>query len=854
MKPATPLSGRKKEISTDKTTKGQFITTEPLGKSGEAAEKQVWEAIQVAFKERECLGYWRYPIFSQVGQYRREPDILIADRQLGLIIIEVKALNIEQIVRISGHCWEYQNFYTTKGNPYQQAEQQLYTLLEYSDREPSLNGQVTGRALVALPLIRESQWQERGFQQLPSSPPILHQDLLQPETRQLLHQLIAKIPPLTPSNHLSTEQWQLLLATLAGTPLYGQPTHRVLTAETSKGSILQQIRTSKGILDWEQERIAKQIPPGPQRLRGVAGSGKSVLLCQKAAHFHLKYPHWQIALVFFSRSLYYPIVAQVDRWLRYFSCNQVSYDPQNYNLRVLHAWGSRQQPGLYSVLCRQTGIPPLAVTDTRSRQPQEALAEACTDLLQQAAIPQLFDAILIDEGQDLLVEPEYKYQHKQPFYWLAYQALHPANPAQPEQKRLIWADDEAQSLTSLRVANAQELFGEELAHLVAGEYSGGMAKTALLRRSYRTPESILTVAQALSMGFLKPGGMVTGMSSLADWQALGYRSQVTNSSLGRGKVLTIERLEDNSPHPLPQLWTGEIIEFQIHRDRNSELAALSQNLFYNLRYDGLRPSRELLVIILGSGLEAIKLEKTVAQFLIAQGLDIYIPSTSTHNQLRSDKSNSQPNQFWYEGAITISRIHRAKGQEADLVYLVGLEQIAKEEHNLSLRNQLLVALTRTRGWVHLSGIGDYPLYEELHSIIHKGTSFSFRQDRPPQRQISLTPAGEVLQSYGQGSRNFQNAHLLGAQLPGVNLSKANLIGANLKGANLEGATLDGAKLAIANLAEANLSGASLRKAQLMGANLQEAKLRDADLQFADVTDAFLEGADLKGTLLEQNEI
>ena len=828
---------------------GKFIATEPLSSKGEAAEKLIWEAVQNAFQDRECLGYWRYPIFSQVGQYRREPDILIIDRQLGLIVIEVKALKIEQIVSISGHCWQYQNFYTTQGNPYQQAEQQVYSLLEYSDHEPSLKKQVTGRALVALPLIPESGWQARNFHKLPSSPPILHQDILQGEGKQL-YQLIAQTPPLTLSNHLSTEQWQLLLATLAGTPLYCQPTHRVLTPETSKGHILQQIRPQRGILDWHTEAIAKQIPPGPQRLRGVAGSGKSVLLCQRAAHLHLKYPHWHIALVFFSRSLYYPIVAQVDRWLRHFSGNEVGYDPQNHNLRILHGWGSRQQPGLYSILCRQTGVPPLTVRDTQSRNPPESLAQACINLLQNTAIPQLFDAILIDEGQDLLVESEYKYNGKQPFYWLAYQALRTANPAQPEQKRLIWADDEAQSLTSLKVASARELFGEELAHLVTGEYSDGIPKTAFLPRSYRTPEAIVTVAQTLSMGLLKQGGMLTGMSSLADWQVLGYETQVKQSPFTKGTTLTIKHHESNSPHPLTELWPGELIELQIYPNRQQELAALYNNLFHNLRHDGLRPSQEILVIILGNGSEAIELEKIVAKSLIEKGLDIYIPSTSTHNQLHNSQSNSQPNQFWYEGAITISRIHRAKGQEADSVYLIGLDQVAKEDNNIYKRNQLLVALTRTRGWVHVSGIGNYPLYEELHRIIHQGNRFSFREEHSPPRQISLTPTGELLQSYNQGRRNFQNSHLPGAQLSGVNLTGINLIGANLQGANLEGAILDGAKLVIANLVGANLAGASLRKAQLTGANLQQAKLVNADLQFAEVTDALWEGADVRGTILE----
>jgi hypothetical protein len=44
----------------------KFITTEPLSKSGEAGEQKVWDAVREAFADRECLGYWRYPIFSKV--------------------------------------------------------------------------------------------------------------------------------------------------------------------------------------------------------------------------------------------------------------------------------------------------------------------------------------------------------------------------------------------------------------------------------------------------------------------------------------------------------------------------------------------------------------------------------------------------------------------------------------------------------------------------------------------------------------------------------------------------------------------------------------------------------------------
>ena len=295
----------------------KFITTEPFGKYGEAGEQQVWDAVREAFADRACIGYWRYPVFT--GEGRKEPDILIADAELGLIVIEVKSVTIDQIVQITGHRWEYQNFYMAFGSPYQQAEHQLLALLEYSDREPSLRRQVPARAMVALPSITQQQWQARGWEQLPTSPPILFQHDLDSSA---LINLIKRTPPVVAGKPLTIQQWHLLLSVLAGTPLYCQASHRVLTPSQSRGSILQQMRSHISQLDWQQEHIGKEIPPGPQRIRGIAGSGKTVLLCQKAAQMHLKHPDWTIAVVFFSRSLYHPITAQIDRWLRYFSHDQ----------------------------------------------------------------------------------------------------------------------------------------------------------------------------------------------------------------------------------------------------------------------------------------------------------------------------------------------------------------------------------------------------------------------------------------------------------------------------------------------------------------------------------------------------
>ncbi|ELR98349.1 pentapeptide repeat-containing protein [Gloeocapsa sp. PCC 73106] len=792
----------------------QFITTEVLNTEGEKTEQLVWRRVQAAFQHRNCVAYWRYPIFLQTGKYRREPDILIADLELGLIIIEVKSLKIEQIVSINGHLWQYQDFYTESGNPYQQAENQLLALLKYTDIEPSLRGKVRARVAIALPLIKQQAWQHL------SEPPILFQEDLQQNSTFLSR--LAEVTTIVKGEVLSFSQWQLLLSTLGGKPVWNRPHHRVLSDSHSRGKMLAEVRSHQFQYDLNQEKIAKQIPPGPQRIRGIAGSGKTVLLCQKAALMHLKHPNWSIALVFFSRSLYTAITEQVDRWLRHFSANIEVYSP-NSNLQILHAWGTKQQPGLYSLLCQETKIQPLSVNDTESQAPQDALAEACVQLLLQSPIPPIFDAILIDEAQDL-TSLRWHYQQKQPFYWMAYQALRSVNSLQPEQRRLIWAYDELQSLNNLTGLSARELLGKELAHLVTGSYSGEIKKTEIMSRCYRTPGPIITFAHGLAMGLLRPQGMLMGMTKTAEWEAIGY--QVTGNLIPGTKV-TLTRVD--SSHPLTQLWQKPLIEFHTYTTRQQELTALVRHITHNLRYEGLRPSREILVIILGDFFKASRLETYVANFLIKQGIDVYLPSARDCNCLHLNHSD----RFWYEGAVTISRIHRAKGNEADLVYLVGLDQIAQAEHNLNLRNQLFVAITRSKAWLNLSGIGYYPMYQEIRGLLASPEHLTFSFSLPKQQELSITETQELLKRYALGDRNFQNINLSGANLQGIYLTDANLIGADLSYANLSNAQLDRVKLIAADLTQANLTGASLKKAKLMGAKLERTNFTDANLDNAE---------------------
>lgn len=742
--------------------KNIFIDTEPLGLAGETGERLVWEKVKSAYTGKDCLGYLKYPLFPKGKDFRYEPDILLLDREYGAIIIEVKGIQIEQLVTINGHQWEHQHFYTATSRPYEQAEAQMRALLAIFNQHHRTKNNVHAKVLIALPYITTEQWREKGFDRIDNLPPILFADRM---GKGPLLQAIQQARALQKGQEpMSDELFEVMKALLSGTQNFRQKLTESYAKTGTRLSLIQELDNRLKTLDYQQEKLAKVIPPGPQRIRGIAGSGKTVILCQKAAQMYLKNPQKKIVITCFSTSLLHELEENVDKWLTFFD-EDVCYDDEvKKNLMIMHAWGNKKRPGFYSSICHAHGYVPKGVQfindknaeidrenkrikayndtidDPKKHVPLlrkiesqgDTIGYLCRDFLENVDdVKPLFDAVLIDEGQDLLVNKEFTYEGKQPFYWLAYETLH-AIPDEEVNKRLIWAYDESQSLDNLQIPTAKELFGDDdrFSRFVSGYHKGGMRKSEIMQKCYRTPGPILTAAHAIGMGLLREDGMLRGLTTQEDWRNIGY--QVKQGNFRTGETITLYRPKENSPNLIPSYWKEDVFNFTTYSSKQAELDALVTQLQKNRDEDCLHLDRQILIVALKGKYQI----QDIARALEKANIDYYVAAKSKKNT--TEGSDTQKEKFWEQGAVTISTVHRAKGNEADVVYVLGAEFIAKQEANVTLRNQLFVALTRTRGWVNLSGItlaGTEGFYAEISSVLASGESFTFEYKRAQQMQV-----------------------------------------------------------------------------------------------------------------------
>lgn len=492
---------------------------------------------------------------------------------------------------------------------------------------------------------------------------------------------------------------------------------RVIASPESRGAKLQALEDSIATLDQLQSRAVIEPISGVQRIRGLAGSGKTVVLALKAAYLHRLHPEWRIAVTFNTRSL----KDQFRRLIRTFYASATGNEPDWNQLRILNAWGGAgadpERGGIYSEFCELSDVQFLNYGQARSRYSSSgAFAGACRAAIEESeAVREAYDLILVDEAQDLPAA----------FLQMCYMMLrHP--------KRLVYAYDELQDLVGEGVASAEEIFGKgaDGRPVVDFESNDGFRRDVVLEKCYRNSRPLLVTAHALGFGIYRqpPAGREIGLVQLFEhaqlWEEIGYT--VERGPLEAERDVILNRTPDASPSFLEAHSSIEdLIIFKRFDTAEEQNEWVANEVSRNITEDELR--HDDIVVINPNGITARENLSPVRALLLERGVANHLAGVDTSADVFFNRETE---------SVTFTGIHRAKGNEAGMVYIVNAEEGMDARFNLSsIRNRIFTAITRSKAWVRVLGVGEAMdrLVAEFEQVKRSGFKLHFRYPTAEER-------------------------------------------------------------------------------------------------------------------------
>lgn len=494
-------------------------------------------------------------------------------------------------------------------------------------------------------------------------------------------------------------------------------TKRTIRKENSKGDKLKRLEESIATLDHRQSKAFIETVEGVQRIRGLAGSGKTIVLALKAAYLHAQYPERRIAVTFHTRSL----KAYFRRLIYNFVFEQTGEEPNWDKLRIVNAWGAQgddDRDGIYYEFCRAHDVEYFDFRMAKSKfGGGREFAKVCEHALGQAREnKQLYDAILVDEAQDL----------SPAFLRLCYELL-------KDPKRLVYAYDELQSLSGESLPSPEEIFGNNTDGSPKVRFddanSNEPQRDIILAKCYRNSRPVLVTAHTLGFGIYRQPRRPsqTGLIQMFDhpqlWEEIGYRPR--DGELKEGSSITLDRPVETSPKFLENHSDiDDLIQFISFDSEEKQADWLTKAIRRNIEEDELL--HDDIIVINPDPLTTREEVGPIRARLLEMGINCHTAGVDTG-----------PDIFFQPGfkSVTFTGIYRAKGNEAGMVYIINAQDCHSGLRNLaSLRNRLFTAITRSKAWIRVLGVGAnmkelIKEYEEL-----KKQNFELRFTYPTKEQ------------------------------------------------------------------------------------------------------------------------
>jgi superfamily I DNA and RNA helicase len=467
--------------------------------------------------------------------------------------------------------------------------------------------------------------------------------------------------------------------------------------DSSRGATMKIIERGIANLDIWQKKAAIETPNGPQRIRGLAGSGKTIVLALKAALLHAQNESWTIAVTFSSRALY----QQFEDLIKRFSFAHMDDLPDPEKLMILHAWGSRSRDGIYTKLADALGAQPYSYGTAEAKFGRDnAFEGACQELLELAkeqTVDPIFDAVLIDEAQDLPAA----------FFQLVYLFT-------KEPKRVVWAYDELQKLDESEMANISELFGttttgEPVVNISNRENEP--RRDIVLPVCYRNTPWALATAHAIGFGIYRSDGLVQHFDDPALWEDIGYQRDA--GTLNLGSYVELERSSASAPSYFRDRLTSD--DAVILRGDFENEDAQDNWIAEQILNDTGVAELELddVLVVLPSAYTSKKRYTRLSRVFEAHGIPSHLVGV-----------NNSRDEVFIRGSIAVAHIYRAKGNEAPMVYVVDSQFAGAPFNEVSRRNTIFTAITRSKAWVRICGFG--PTMAAIADEVEKVRAADFR--------------------------------------------------------------------------------------------------------------------------------
>lgn len=453
-------------------------------------------------------------------------------------------------------------------------------------------------------------------------------------------------------------------------------TRNYVTDVKSRGGKLKLIEDEISSLDHCQSKAVIETVKGVQRIRGLAGSGKTIVLALKVAYLYTMYENKKIAVTFNTRSL----KGQFESLITNFIIENTNEEPDWSRIRIIHAWGSSKNEGIYYNFCIENNVEYLDYGSAKARYPfaDDLFGEVCHEAMKTAKSSKtLYDVILVDEAQDF----------SKHFLRMCYSML------PKDSKMLVYAYDELQSLNNNRVEAPEQLFGFKNGKPIISLKNEDNKPTedVILYKCYRNSKPVLTTAHSLGFGIYREEGLVQLFEDKKLWEDIGYK--VLSGSIKDNQKTVLGRTHESSPEFLEK--HSNVDDLLIFKDFNSteeEADWIASEIIKNLSEDELR--YDDIIIIHPNPLTTRKYVSSIRTKLMENNIESHIAGYHT-----------SPDEFFQKDSITISQIYRAKGNEAAMVYFVNADYCYDGYNLASKRNILFTGITRSKAWVRVSGVG-----------------------------------------------------------------------------------------------------------------------------------------------------